>query len=142
MNSKHKLHQTNLAIWIARFKEQAESGLTIKAWCEQNDVSFHAYNYWKHLAKESYVDSIIPDIVPVSLPQSSDVLPEIPEQQALPLAPETTLYNSRDSRNPLEEHPSKAPSALSLTLGDIRIDIGSGASDDVISNIIKAVRHA
>ena len=133
MNAKQKLHQTNLATWIARFKEQSESGLTIKAWCQENSISFHAYNYWKHLAKESYVDSMMPDIVPLGIPKISDT------PQALPVA--TAVHSEHDSS---KLHESRAPKVnpFSISLGDIRIEIGSGASDDMIAGIIKAVRHA
>ncbi len=51
MNAKQTLHQASLAKWASLFKEQAASGLTVKAWCEQNNVSFHSYNYWKHQLK-------------------------------------------------------------------------------------------
>ena len=67
MTAKQKSHQANLSKWAAIFREQTESSLTIKEWCARNNVSFHQYNYWKHQAKESYVDSILPDIVPLSL---------------------------------------------------------------------------
>ena len=65
MNAKQKLHQSNLSLWVSRFKEQKESGLSIKSWCLENNISIYAFNYWKHLAKEEYVDSILPDIVPI-----------------------------------------------------------------------------
>ncbi len=66
MNAKQKLHQAMMTKWTALIKQQLESGLPIKKWCIQNSQSFHAYNYWKHLIKESMVDSVIPDIVPIS----------------------------------------------------------------------------
>ena len=122
MTSKQKIHQANLSKWAAIFREQAESGLTIKEWCARNDVSFHKYNYWKHQAKESYIDSILPDIVPISMP------PE-PVSESLPVS-----LVSRDSCNSLD--------SVIISIGDIRIEIGSSASDDMIAGIVKAVRHA
>ena len=52
MNAKQKLHQIHLQEWTVRFAEQKASGLTVRQWCEQNHLSFHTYNYWKHLLKE------------------------------------------------------------------------------------------
>ena len=49
MNAKQKLHQSNLALWASRFKEQKESGLSIKSWCLENNISMYAFNYWKHI---------------------------------------------------------------------------------------------
>ena len=122
MTSKQKIHQANLSKWAAIFREQAESGLTIKEWCARNDVSFHKYNYWKHQAKESYIDSILPDIVPISMPPA-------PVSESLPVSLE-----SCDSCNSLD--------SVIISIGDIRIEIGASASDDMISGIVKAVRHA
>lgn len=71
MNTSQKLHQTKLNEWANRFKEQKASGLTIRKWCEQNQLSIHAYNYWKHLLKKEVVDQMLPDIVPIPLPVPS-----------------------------------------------------------------------
>ena len=46
MNNKQKLHQIKLTQWASRFQEQAASGLTVKAWCAENNVTIHTYNYW------------------------------------------------------------------------------------------------
>ena len=51
MNAKQKLHQVHLQEWTVRFADQKASGLTVRQWCEQNNLSFHTYNYWKHLLK-------------------------------------------------------------------------------------------
>ena len=69
MDAKQKLHQANLIEWAARCNAQKESGLTVRQWCEQNHLSIHKYNYWKHLLKEDVVDRMIPEIVPLSMPQ-------------------------------------------------------------------------
>ena len=55
MNATQTLHQATLAKWTAVFQEQKDSGLTIKEWCSQNDVSIHSFYYWKHIAKEEYL---------------------------------------------------------------------------------------
>lgn len=72
MNAKQKLHQVHLQEWTVRFADQKASGLTVRQWCEQNNLSFHTYNYWKHLLKEEVVDQALPDIVPLSLPALSN----------------------------------------------------------------------
>ena len=68
MNARQKLHHVHLQEWSIRFANQKVSGLTVRQWCEQNSLSFHTYNYWKHLLKEEVVDQPLPDIVPLSLP--------------------------------------------------------------------------
>ena len=72
MNARQKLHQVHLQEWTVRFADQKASGLTVRQWCEQNNFSFHTYNYWKHLLKEEVVGQALPDIVPLSVSAVSD----------------------------------------------------------------------
>ena len=60
MNNKQKLHQIKLTQWAALFQEQAASGLSVKAWCAEKNVTIHTYNYWKHKLKLEYMDSMLP----------------------------------------------------------------------------------
>ena len=69
MNTKEKLHQLHLNEWVARFSEQKASGLTVRQWYDQNNFSIHTYNYWKHLLKEELASQVLPDIVPLSIPE-------------------------------------------------------------------------
>ena len=135
MNAKQAFRQANLTKWTTIFQEQKSSGLTVKEWCAQNDISHHAFYYWKRLAKEAYVQTVMPEIVPISIDNSLPITSDEVISTTTDRQPD--LDNSRiTQKTQVESLP------LSLTLGDIRIDIGSGALDDVISNIIKAVRHA
>ncbi|MCR5320232.1 MAG: hypothetical protein K6E48_03400 [Lachnospiraceae bacterium] len=128
MNAKQKIHQASLTKWAALVHDQKESGLTIDTWCEQEGISKHSYYYWKHALKEEALKSVdLPEIVPI-LPPSS---PTLPVTSSTDLS--YKLYNS--------SNPNQTP-AISVSLGDIRIEIGANASDELISGIIKAVRHA
>ena len=124
MNTKQKLHKAYLSKWSALFKEQADSGLTIKDWCFQNDISIYKYNYWKHALKEAYVDTVLPDIVPISVPAASIQSPDM------------SLPSSCDSRD-LSEAPD-----ISIVINGCRISFPSSTPDDTVFRIFKAVRHA
>lgn len=43
MNSK----QANQEKWTAIVETQQSSGQTQKAWCQENEVNIHSFNYWK-----------------------------------------------------------------------------------------------
>ncbi len=73
MNTNQTLRQATLAKWSTIFQEQKSSRLTIKEWCSQMDISIHSFYYWKRIAKEEYLKSVMPEIVPISIP--SDPLP-------------------------------------------------------------------
>lgn len=68
MNTTKQLQQIKLDQWAVFCKEQAQSGLTVKQWCDQNGYTIHTYNYWKHRLKENYVGSALHDIVPITPP--------------------------------------------------------------------------
>lgn len=129
MNAKQKIHQTKLSQWAVRFQEQKASGLTVKDWCEENNFTIHTYNYWKHLLKQEYVDSVLPDIVPIiTAPSSPPVLPN----HQMP----TPIYQSRDS---FELHDT---TSIHISIGDIHMDVGSSVPEEKLIKLIKAVRDA
>ena len=120
MQPTEKLNQANLAIWAQIISEQKPSSLTIRDWCLQNNISYHAYNYWKHKLKESYIDSVLPDIVPI-----------------VNQAPSPLLRESRDSNET-----GKTLNSISITADGIRIEVDSSISDQRLISLIKAVRYA
>lgn len=122
MKAKQLLHQAKLSEWSEIFSSQASSGLTAKEWCVRNDISIHAFNYWKHQLKQSVVDSMLPDIVPVT--PSLLVSPPV----------------SNDSLNSLDS--CKTLSVLTVSYKDIRIEFGSSSSEQQILQVIRAVRYA
>ncbi len=128
MNTTAKIHQAKMAKWAALIKEQSESTLTVKEWCDQNNVTIHAYHYWKHRLKELAVRSMMPDIAPLPL------MPQVTPALSAPI-PDTSLHESRDSRDTIS-------TSISVSLGDIRIEFGKNSTDEEIFRIIKAVRHA
>lgn len=130
MNTKQKLHKIKLQQWASRFQEQASSGLTVKAWCTENNISIHTYNYWKHLLKQEYVDSTLSDehdIVPITIPATALSAP----------TNLTTLSSSRQSRDSREIY-----NTISISTGDVLIQVTPNVSDEYLFRILKAVRHA
>ncbi len=132
MNAKQKLHQSKLESWTLLIQAQAESGLTVKEWCAQNNLTIHAYNYWKHQLKEAYVDCCMPDIVQV--PASAETSTAVSGGQS-----SGVLCESRESRNSRNLCDTQA---VRISTADVDISFSSAASDDMILRVLKAVRHA
>ena len=130
MNAKQKIHHAKLNQWIGLFKEQADSGLTVRQWCEENNYSIHTYNYWKHILKEEYAATALPDIVPVF--PLDPALPT-PASSGLSEMTQTISCDSRDSCH---------TSTIRILIGDTEISLSPSASDEMICRIIQAVRHA
>lgn len=141
MDAKQQLHQARLNKWASLIQEQQSSNLTVKDWCTKNNLSYHAYNYWKHLIKEEYINSLLPEIVPLEVSpnlsdgvsDSCDAAPALRESRDLRNSCDTNSCNSHDI------HEAKT---ISLSIGDISINIGPATSDQMLFNIIKAVRYA
>lgn len=131
MNTRQKIHDATLSKWLDILRDQRSSGMTVKDWCADNGISIHAFYYWKRIAKASYVDSVLPDIVPLPAPS----LPEVT------CATCTTCATTSDgSHNPDDLKNSSDP--ITVSIGDISISIGGSPTDDLITRIIGAVRHA
>jgi hypothetical protein len=128
MNTKQKLHQLRLNEWSARFADQKASSLTVRQWCEQNQISIHTYNYWKHALKEELVNQMLPDIVPVALP--------VPSPSTLSTETETSC-----PVQPVRANRANCATAK-LTINDISIEIDSTVSETFLRTLIKAVRYA
>ena len=129
MNTKQKLHQIQLAHWTALFQEQASSGLTVKVWCQEHNISIHTYNYWKHQLKMECLDSLLPaehDIVPLTATLSTPST-----TQCLPLSGQSLVSRELHDYN-----------SISINSGDIQVTIGSSISDEKLLQILRAVRHA
>jgi len=129
LSAQAKIHQALFEEWTIRIADQASSGLTVREWCKQNNLTIHKYNYWKHIIKESLTDQVLPDIVPVSIPNSFLEKPVL-------------SHDSSDSPNSCNDH-SQHPinNTIAVTVGEIRIEITS-ADIPLLPDIIKAVRYA
>ena len=127
MNAKQKLHQILLQEWTVRFADQKASGLTVRQWCEQNNLFFHTYNYWKHLLKEEVVEQVLPDIVPLTVPALSDS-----DSSLETAAPEIRANRAIRSNG----------SNIKLRINGISIEIDASVSEEFLSKLIRAVCHA
>ena len=130
MNARQKLHKIHLQEWTVRFADQKASCLTVRQWCEQNNLSFHTYNYWKHLLKEEVVEQALPDIVPLSLPVLSDSSSSL----------ETTVPDVRSIRANRSIRSNN--SNVQMLINSISIEIDSSVSEEFLYKLIRAVCHA
>lgn len=130
MNAEQKLHQVHLQEWAIRFADQKASGLTVRQWCEQNKLSFHTYNYWKHLLKEEVVDQSLPNIVPLSLPVLSGS--DSSSGTTAPAFPSIRAIRSIRSNN----------SNVKMLINGVSIEIDTAVSEEFLGKLIKAVCHA
>lgn len=125
MNISKVTRQAKFERWTQIFMDQKSSGLSIKDFCSQNSISKDQFFYWKRKLKESVLESALPDIVPISLPE--------PSQSC---ATCTTCATWATGEDPASTFLAR------ITIQDVSIEIGSAASEQLITGIIKAVRNA
>ena len=138
MNAKQKLHQAHLTEWAARISEQKASGLTIRQWCEQNNISIYKYNYWKHQLKEQVVDQMLPEIVQLSIPA--------------PLSyQDTSISESPDPHSSIADRTNRANRAncatytdsnVKLCIDGVTLELEPSVSESFLRTLISAVHYA
>jgi len=130
MNTAKVTHQIRLSTWSERIREQMDSGLSIKDWCAQNDIRLDRFYYWKRKLKESCLESALPDIVPLGLPEPVHSYPTSTTSNPDPMPAGDQTFTSCTT----------AP--VKLRIGDASIEIYQDIPSDLITKVIKAVRYA
>ena len=133
MTTKQKLHQAQLNDWAAKFKEQKASGLTARQWCEQNDLSIHKYNYWKHKLKEEIVSQVMPDIVQLSIPDQVPLTGTVPSKVDTYSLPDRPIRANR---------PNRAAPNIRLCIDGVAFELEPPVSEDFLKTLIRAVHYA
>lgn len=101
--------------WIQLIHARQESGLTVKDWCSQNNVSLHAYYYWlRKLRKQALQEAGITS-APAE-PSGTPQLVKVPE----PLVASQTDF--------ADDH-----FALRIRHGNDLIEVGNHASGQILS---------
>lgn len=73
MNANKRIYDAKFATQVSLIHKQTESGLPVKQWCDENGVTKNAYYYWNRLIKETYADSVLPEIVPLNTDDTTTV---------------------------------------------------------------------
>ena len=125
MNVQQVTHQVRANDWAERIRDQQASGYNITVWCEMNNVSKTQFYYWKRKLKESYLESQLPDIIPVTT--------------ALPSAFSSHSCISCTTNTTFDTMPN---SSIKISFGDVSIELPQSTSCDYLASLIKAVRYA
>lgn len=50
------MDESKKQLWEAHFEEQANSGMTVDAWCTQKQLSKYTYYYWKQRIRKEKME--------------------------------------------------------------------------------------
>ena len=98
--------------WLQMVKDQKSSGLTVEAWCRENNISKHAFYYRQHKLREE-AGKVLSQFVEVRAPQAHAV----PDQKYL----------------------ENLNSAASIACGKVVIGLNNHASEELISRIVRVL---
>lgn len=114
--------QASMAKWSRLISEQKNSGLTIRDFCRQHDLSWHAYYYWLKKIREQIVSEL-----PSGSAEQQPVFTELPVYDKLPASmPEPTRAAADD--------------IVTIQLMGITIRMPAASSGATISKFITAAK--
>ncbi|MDO9491449.1 hypothetical protein [Acetobacterium sp.] len=71
------MDESKRQLWEERFEEQANSGMTVDAWCTQKQLSKYTFYYWKQRIRKEKMervekDAAAPLFAKLEMPAASD----------------------------------------------------------------------
>lgn len=125
--------------WKRLIMEANRSGLSKSEWCRQNDINIKTFFYWQRKIRLMEAEKVL----------SSSELPAVYPEQKIATAPAfvdmTQLY--KETANPADipskdlTQPVFSPQ-LMLLAGQYRILVGDIATEQILSNVLKAIQSA
>ena len=113
MNTRLATNQIRLSEWTRIIKDRCQSGLKVDEYCEQHQLSRHAYYYWLRKVKEA------------TLIHNSFV--------ELPALPEKTVPAT--SENPFT-------CQMTIAVGNTVLGVSESTPMELLSRVLEVVRNA
>ena len=128
-----RIMNVRLAAAAKWFRDQAESGLSKKKWCEQNGIARSKFYYYQHIFQQRVLDqnpaiihaagqALAPSFVEIAMPAC---VPDQVEPQSEPV-----------SRVSVSEE------TIRITYGGFEIHISGEFSEQTLITALRAVKHA
>lgn len=111
-------HESLLTMWRQWVIECRSSGLTVKQWCEDNNIHYKLYCYWQRQVWDAEVKTMV----------SKEQLPEIPKVQFA----EISLPAVKNEAGTAD---------VVLRYGNWSVEIRNTASGEMVKQIIEQVSH-
>jgi len=129
-----------LAEWTRLIGQRAESGKTIKAWCEEQGIPRRAYYYWQNRVCEEMINNVslsyacLPGIEPVDNSSSAAamILPDTPSFAKIPL---NSLMQTEACVTTALQTRADVP-VMKISLGGAECEIYNGADIDIVERAL------
>ena len=117
MSTREETRQLRLASWQHIFADRAASGLSVKDYCEVNNLKRDQYFYWQSIARKNAL-AAMPENTP------GFALLEAPKQ-------ESAIHGS--SQDPLP--------SITIELGNIRLSLANGIRKEQLAAVLEVITH-
>lgn len=120
MNTRKVTRQYRLSRWAPLIKECKSSGMTVKAWCLENNVNEKQFYYWQRRVREELCSAVAHNTESFDAPT---------------FVPLTTTENDCQPVTSLFQ-----PDMV-LGYGDMRVEISNSTSPQLLAEVMKVIGH-
>jgi transposase-like protein len=119
MDTRKVKHQYHLSKWTPLVRECCTSGMTVKAWCLENNVNEKQFFYWQRKVREELCTS-------VQAPEKEQptVFAQLPIQTNKEI-PQSDLFKPD----------------LVISIGDYRLELSDKTSPELLEAVLKVIHH-
>lgn len=117
MSTRELKRQHHLQIWTPIIQECKNSGMTVKTWCEDNDVNEKQFYYWQRRVREAMHPSTT---------AGKDPLATFVRMDHLSGAGTATAFS---------------PDMI-LNYGNLRMELSNTVSPELLGQVMQALHHA
>lgn len=118
MSVSNTTREYRLSQWFPIIKTCRESGMTVKTWCQKNDVNEKQFYYWQRKLRETAI-SALPEGT-AKLPKFVPLLPSV-KTSALPLA-------------------TFIPSMV-IRVGTASIELSDHVPPELLASVLRVISH-
>lgn len=123
MDAKRVKLQYHLSKWMPIIQECRASGMTVKAWCVENNVSEQQFFYWQRRVRGELCTSI-------QAPEK-----ENNQQSAIFAALPIQDYHKKSSQSDIFRPD------LVISIGDYRVELANQTNPQLLEAILKVIGH-
>ena len=116
MSTNSTTKEYRLSQWFPIVKTCRESGMTVKAWCEQHDVNEKQFYYWQRRLSEAASESLVDTRQHSKLVQVPSLIPN----------------KSRSSKSSFDPD-------LIIRIGEVSVELSENVSTDFLSRVLKVI---
>ncbi len=121
MEAKDFKRQSYIDLWTPIVRECKNSGLSVRKWCEVNEVDEKQYYYWQRRVREDICTTIANEAISVN---TSPTFIEVSGEETLSLP----------------QNHSFCPDMI-INYGTIRLEIANSTSSQLLNEVMKVINH-